>query len=68
MKPIHIVLTLTVIAAAGAVAGILLAPRRGKETRENIKDFLRSHYPGLRTRRLEALADQIAREAREELG
>ena len=67
MKPIHIVLALSAI-AAGAAAGILLAPRRGKETRDNIKDFLRSHYPGMRTRRLEALADQMAREVRQELG
>lgn len=67
MKPIHIVLALSAIAAAGAAAGILLAPRRGKETRDNIKDFLRSHYPVLRTRRLEALADQMAREVHESL-
>lgn len=67
MKPVHTVLALSAFAAIGAAVGMLLAPRRGRETRENIKDFLRSHYPGMKTRRLEALADQIAREVKTEV-
>lgn len=67
MKPVHTVLALSAFASIGAAVGMLLAPRRGRETRENIKDFLRSHYPGMKTRRLEALADQIAREVKAEV-
>ena len=67
MKPVHTVLALSAFVAIGAAVGMLLAPRRGRETRENIKDFLRSHYPGMKTRRLEALADQIAREVKAEV-
>lgn len=50
-------------AALGAAAGIVMAPRRGTETLDNIKDFMKSHYPGLKRRRLQALAEQVAREA-----
>ncbi|MDO5395598.1 MAG: YtxH domain-containing protein [Bacteroidales bacterium] len=67
MKTAHTVMALVGFAALGAALGILLAPRRGKETRENIKDFLKSHYPAMRTRRLEALADEIADEAKAEV-
>lgn len=67
MKPVHTVLALSAIAAIGAAAGVLFAPRKGRETRDNIKDFLRSHYPGIKSRRLEALADQIAREVKAEI-
>lgn len=65
MKNSHKFLVFLGAAAAGYVAGLLMAPRKGEETRENIRDFIRSHYPGIRERRLEELADQIAREVKE---
>lgn len=67
MKKINVVMALTAAAAVGAALGVMLAPRRGKETRENIKDFLKSHYPAIKTRRLEALANQIEQEVKEEV-
>lgn len=65
MKALHVILAVAGAAVAGAAAGILLAPRKGEETRENIVDFVKSHYPGVKQNRLEALADQIAREVKE---
>ena len=67
MKKVSILLAVAGAAAAGAALGILLAPRKGKETRENVKDFLKSHYPAMKTKRLEALADQIASEVKAEV-
>ena len=65
MKALHVILAVAGAAVAGAAAGILLAPRKGEETRENIVDFVKSPYPGVKQNRLEALADQIAREVKE---
>lgn len=67
MKTVHVILALAG-AAAGALAGILLAPRKGEETRDNVRDFVLSHAPGSKGRRLERLANQIAREVKEEVG
>lgn len=66
MKALPMILALAGAAAVGAAAGILLAPRKGEETRENIKDFLKSHCPLMKEKRLEALADQIAAEMQKE--
>lgn len=67
MKAAHVILATAAAAAAGAVIGILFAPRKGEETRENIGDFVKSHCPGQKEKRLEALANQIAREVKAEL-
>lgn len=64
MKPFHFILAMGAAAAAGVVAGVLFAPRKGKESRENLADFVESHHPILKNRRLEALAQQIANEIR----
>lgn len=65
MKAKHLVLAAAGAAVVGAIIGHLTAPRRGKETRENILDFIRSHYPGMKEKRIEALADQIAKDINE---
>lgn len=67
MKTAHVILAVAAAAAAGAIAGILAAPRKGEETRDNLRDFVKSHCPGSKEKRLEALADQIAREVKEEI-
>lgn len=65
MKTFPLLLTVLGAAAAGAAAGILMAPRKGSETRDNIKDFIKSHYPSIKEHRLEALAEQIEKEIKE---
>ena len=67
MRTVHVILALAGAAAAGALAGLLLAPRKGEETRKNVRDFVLSHAPGSKGRRLERLANQIAREVKEEV-
>lgn len=67
MRTVHVILALAGAAAAGALAGLLLAPRKGEETRKNVRDFVLSHVPGLKDCRLERLANQIAREVKEEV-
>lgn len=67
MRTVHVILALAGAAAAGALAGLLLAPRKGEETRDNVRDFVLSHAPGSKGRRLERLANQIAREVKEEV-
>lgn len=62
MKTFNLILALAGAAAAGVAVGILTAPRKGTETRENIKDFVKSHYPAVKEHRLQELADQIAQE------
>ena len=52
-------------ALVGAAAALLLAPQKGSDTRLAIKDFVRSHVPGIKDKDLENLADQIAEEIKE---
>lgn len=52
-------------ALVGAAAALLTAPQKGSDTRSAIKDFAKSHCPGLKDRQLERIADQIAQEIRE---
>lgn len=67
MKQSHVILAAVAVAATGALFGILFAPRKGDETRNNIGDFVKSHCPGQKEKRLEALANQIAREVKAEI-
>ncbi|MDE7125411.1 MAG: YtxH domain-containing protein [Muribaculaceae bacterium] len=65
MKNLGIVIAALAGVAAGAALGVLFAPRSGQDTRDQIKDFVKSHCPKMKKERLEALADQIAEEIRE---
>ena len=49
-------------ALVGAAAALLLAPQSGSETRDAIRDFIKSHVPNIKERDLNELADQIAEE------
>jgi hypothetical protein len=48
MKPVTIFIAVLGSAAAGLAAGMLLAPRKGSETRDNIMEFIRRHCHDLR--------------------
>lgn len=65
MKALPIVIAALGGAIVGAATALLLAPRKGSETREAIKDFIVSHVPGIKASELESLADQIAEEIKE---
>lgn len=65
MKGLPIVLAALGGAIVGAAAALLLAPQKGSETRDAIKNFVRSHIPGIKERELDTLADQIAEEIKD---
>ena len=52
-------------ALVGAAAALLLAPQSGSETRDAIRDFIKSHVPHIKERDLNVLADQIAEEIKD---
>ena len=52
-------------ALVGAAAALLLAPQSGSETRDAIRDFIKSHVPNIKGRDLNELADQIAEEIKD---
>jgi len=65
MKGLPIVIAAVGGALVGAAAALLLAPQKGSDTREAIKNFVRSHVPGIKDHELNTLADQIAEEIKE---
>ena len=52
-------------ALVGAAAALLLAPQSGSETRDAIRDFIKSHVPNIKERDLNELAEQIAEEIKD---
>lgn len=62
MKTLNVILAVAGGVALGTVAGLLLAPKSGKETRDDIKAFVRSKCPFMKESRLNALVDKIRAE------
>lgn len=62
MKALNVALAVAGGVALGAAVGLLLAPKSGKETRDDIKSFLRSKCPFMKESRLNALVDKIREE------
>ena len=65
MKGLPIIIAAIGGALVGAATALLLAPQTGSQARESIKDFIRTHVPGIKAAELEDLADQIADEIKD---
>ncbi len=62
MKGLNIALAVVAGAVAGAAVGLLYAPKKGSDTRAQIKDYLKSKGIKLKKDQLEAVVEEIASE------
>lgn len=62
MKALNVAIAALAGLAVGAAAGILFAPKKGEDIREDIREFLRQKGICLKKDRLDALVEEIAAE------
>lgn len=62
MKALNVALLVAGGVAVGTLVGILVAPKSGKQTRSDIKAFIRSKCPLMKEDRLNNLVDKIRAE------
>ena len=67
MRPIHVIAAVVGGAIAGAAVGLLVAPERGKDTRDKISEILKKNGICLKKSKLDAIADNIEDELENKL-
>lgn len=65
MKAFNIILAVISGAVAGATVGLLFAPAKGEDTRDQIIKYLKKKGINLKKSKMEELADEIAEELHE---
>lgn len=59
MKALNYAIAAAAGALVGAAIGVLAAPKSGNETRNAIKDFIKSKCPLMKESKLDALVEKI---------
>lgn len=62
MKNLNLILTILGGAAVGAIVGLLCAPKKGEDLRNDIADYLESKGIKLKGKQLDTLVEEIETE------
>lgn len=65
MKNFSIIFAVIGGAVAGAALGLLFAPEKGTDTRDEIKRFIKKNCPFVKQNKLDELAERIAEEIKQ---